>query len=62
MPALLSEIVLDAVRAQAVMKCAKELGIEMPICETVNHVLFDGLELKPAMEKLMSRPYKEEGI
>ncbi len=48
--------------AQAVMNRAKELGIEMPICETVNHVLFDGLELKPAMEKLMSRPYKEEGI
>ncbi len=48
--------------AQAVMKRAKELGIEMPICETINHILFDGLKLKPAMEALMSRPYKEEGI
>lgn len=48
--------------AQAVMKRAKELDIEMPICETVNHILFDGLKLKPAMEALMKRPYKEEGI
>lgn len=48
--------------AQAVMKRAQTLGIEMPICETINHILFDGLKLKPAMETLMSRPYKEEGI
>lgn len=48
--------------AQAVMKRAQTLGIEMPICETINHILFDGLKLKPAMEALMSRPYKEEGI
>ncbi len=48
--------------AQAVMKRARELGIEMPICETVNHILFDGLKLTPAMETLMNRPYKEEGI
>jgi len=48
--------------AQAVVRRAKELGIEMPICETVNRVLFDHLALKPAMEALMSRPYKEEGF
>lgn len=48
--------------AQAVMKRAGELGIEMPICEMVNKVLFEGISLKDAMEELMARPYKEEGF
>lgn len=48
--------------AKAVLKRAQELGIEMPICEMVNKVLFNGMPLKTAMEELMSRPYKEEGV
>ena len=48
--------------AQAVVKRACELGIEMPICEVVNKVLFAGISIKSAMESLMSRPYKEEGF
>lgn len=47
--------------AKAVLKRAHELGIEMPICEMVNKVLFEGLSLKTAIKELMSRPYKEEG-
>ena len=48
--------------AKAVVKRAHELGIEMPICEIVNKVLFDGMSLEAAMDELMSRPYKEEGF
>lgn len=48
--------------AQAVVKLARKLGIEMPICETVNRILFEGISLTSAMEELMSRPYKEEGF
>ena len=47
---------------KAVVKIAKELGIEMPICEMVYRLLFEGISLKEAMIKLLSRPYKEEGI
>ncbi len=46
---------------QAVLKRAHELGIEMPICEIVSQILFEGLSIQTAMEKLMSRPYKDEG-
>ena len=48
--------------APAVIKRAKQLGIEMPICETVNDVLFNGVPLKDAMDDLLSRPFKEEGF
>ena len=41
------------------LKIAKELGIEMPICEMVNRLLFEGISLNDAMIKLLSRPYKE---
>lgn len=47
---------------RAVVKIAKELGIEMPICEMVNRLLFEGISLNDAMIKLLSRPYKEEGF
>ena len=48
--------------APAVLKRAKEVGIEMPICETVNNVLFNDVPLKEAMNDLLSRPFKEEGF
>ena len=48
--------------APAVIKRAKQLGIEMPICETVNDVLFNNVPLKDAMDDLLSRPFKEEGF
>ena len=46
--------------ARAVIKRARDLGIEMPICEMTSKVLFEGLSLQTAIEELMSRPYKEE--
>lgn len=48
--------------AKAVIKRARALGIEMPICEMVNKILFEEMPLAKAMEELMSRPYKEEGF
>lgn len=48
--------------AKAVIKRAHELGVEMPICEMINKVLFSNLSIKTAMEELMNRPYKEEGF
>lgn len=48
--------------SQAVIKRANELGVEMPICEMVNKVLFEDMPLAQAMEELMTRPYKEEGF
>ncbi len=46
--------------AKAVIKRARQLGVEMPICEMANKVLFDGKPLQAAIEELMARPYKEE--
>ena len=48
--------------AQAIVKRAKELNIEMPICEMVYRVLYQGISLKEAMQQLLSRPYKAEGV
>ena len=48
--------------AKAVMQRARELNIEMPICEMVSRVLFNDMALKDAMAELMSRPYREEGF
>lgn len=48
--------------AKAVVKRAQALGVEMPICEMMNHILFENLPLNSALEQLLSRPYKEEGI
>lgn len=46
---------------KAVVKRAKELGVEMPISEVMEKILFDGLLLKDGMGELLSRSYKEEG-
>ena len=48
--------------AKAVLQRAKELNVEMPICEIVNRILFEGISIKIALEELMSRPFKEEGL
>ena len=47
---------------KAVVKRALELEIEMPICEMINRLLFEGVSLKDAMNELLCRPYKGEGI
>ena len=48
--------------AQAVVKRARELNIEMPICEMVERLLFEGISLEEAINTLLSRPYKKEEL
>ena len=46
---------------KAVVKRAKELGIEMPISEMLEKLLFEGVLLHKGVEELLARPYKVEG-
>lgn len=48
--------------AKAVVKRIKEINLEMPICEMVNRILYEGISLNDAMAELLSRSYKEEGV
>ena len=48
--------------ARAVVKRAQSLGVEMPISEIVNQVLFAEMPINEAMQKLLHRPYKPEGF
>ena len=48
--------------AKAVITRTHNLEIELPICEMVNRILYHGVSLKDAMQQLLSRSYKHEGI
>ena len=39
---------------------ARQLGVDMPICDAVAAVLFDGMDLASAVTSLMARDHKEE--
>lgn len=41
---------------------SRRLGVEMPITEELNNVLFHGGDVKSALDRLMSRPQKHEDI
>ncbi len=45
---------------RSVIKLAKENRVDMPIAETLERVLQDGLPIADAMVELMTRDYKEE--
>lgn len=55
-------VVEGVATTKAVMELAKTHGVEMPICEAVHAVLFDGLDPVDAIGLLMSRPPKEERL
>ena len=42
--------------AKATLKLARKLGVEMPITEEINEILFDGQPARQAINDLMSRP------
>ncbi len=46
--------------APAIVKMAKEAGVEMPIAEKVYQVLYQGLDVKKALRELMLRRLKSE--
>ena len=44
----------------AALKMAEALGVELPITQTTYRVLFEGLDLKQAINELMGRPPRSE--
>ncbi|NRA58967.1 MAG: NAD(P)-dependent glycerol-3-phosphate dehydrogenase [Phycisphaerales bacterium] len=55
-------VVEGVATTKAVMELAQTHGVEMPICQAVHAVLFDGLDPVDAIGLLMSRPQKEERL
>ena len=56
----LNEVAEGIKTARAVKKLADRAGLEMPITNEVNAVLYDGKPAKDAVAELMSRPLREE--
>ncbi|HEV2227865.1 MAG TPA: NAD(P)H-dependent glycerol-3-phosphate dehydrogenase [Steroidobacteraceae bacterium] len=46
--------------ARAIRAVAARTGVEMPICDAVYRVLYEGMPAKEAVRELMSRPLKAE--
>ena len=47
--------------AAAVVKVAREKGVEMPICEAVHEIVEGRASVDEAIEALLARPFKAEG-
>ena len=58
--AQLNEVAEGINTARAVKKLADRAGLEMPITNEVNAVLYDGKPARDAVAELMSRPLREE--
>jgi glycerol-3-phosphate dehydrogenase (NAD(P)+) len=56
----LSEVAEGINTARAVKKIADRAGLEMPITNEVNAVLYDGKPARDAVAELMNRPLREE--
>lgn len=56
----LNEVAEGINTARAVKKIADRAGLEMPITNEVNSVLYDGKSARDAVAELMSRPLREE--
>ena len=56
----LNEVAEGINTARAVKKLADRAGLEMPITNEVNAVLYDGKPVRDAVAELMSRPLREE--
>ena len=50
----------DLYRIDAVRRVAQRAGVEMPICEQVYRVVYEGVSPKDAVKELMSRALKPE--
>lgn len=46
--------------ASAVMKRARALGVDMPICEAVENALYHNKSVSDILKELLNRPYKAE--
>lgn len=46
--------------AKSVYNFSRQLGVEMPICDEIYHILYEDLEPKEAVYRLMTRTLKQE--
>jgi glycerol-3-phosphate dehydrogenase (NAD(P)+) len=56
----IQQVVEGVMAAEAVKEVADELGIEMPICQQVYQILYEGTSPREAVQTLMSRELKSE--
>jgi len=56
----IQQVVEGVLAAEAVKEVADELGIEMPICQQVYQILYEGTSPREAVESLMGRALKSE--
>jgi glycerol-3-phosphate dehydrogenase (NAD(P)+) len=56
----IQQVVEGVMAAEAVKEVADELGIEMPICQQVYQILYEGTSPREAVQTLMSRALKPE--
>jgi len=56
----IGQVVEGVLAARAVREVARRHGVEMPICEQVYRVLYEGAPVRPAVYALMGRTVKSE--
>ncbi|HEX7964574.1 MAG TPA: NAD(P)H-dependent glycerol-3-phosphate dehydrogenase [Gammaproteobacteria bacterium] len=56
----IGQVVEGFYAAEAVHVLAKRLGVEMPICEQIYRILYEGQDPRTAVEALMGRALKQE--
>ncbi len=56
----IGQVVEGVLAARAVLTVAQRAGVEMPICEQVYRVVYEGVAPKDAVKELMSRALKPE--
>jgi len=56
----IQQVVEGVMAAEAVKEVADQLGIEMPICQQVYQILYEGTSPREAVEALMGRELKSE--
>lgn len=56
----IQQVVEGVLAAEAVKEVADDLGIEMPICQQVYQILYEGTSPREAVEALMGRALKSE--
>ncbi len=54
------QAVEGTVTARSAVSLARRHGIEMPICEEVHAILYEGKDARAALKSLLSRPFKPE--
>jgi glycerol-3-phosphate dehydrogenase (NAD(P)+) len=46
--------------AKSVYNLSRKLGVEMPICHEIYHILYEDVPPKEALHRLMTRDLREE--